>query len=230
MKINFIKHSCFLLEMENCNILFDYYEGDLPPVPTGKKLLVFASHSHYDHFSTKLFDAVKNFEDVSFILSDDIDKNLLPEKFIKNTVFVAPNKEISFAGCEIKTLRSTDAGVAFLIKIEGKTLYHAGDLHCWVWDVSSNYEQNLMKKEYTNEIIKIADEAVDLAFVPLDPRLEGQFAVGMHIFLNKVKVKNVVPMHMWGNFEAVPVFLRLYPQYNDVLVPIKENGQTVIIQ
>lgn len=32
------------------------------------------------------------------------------------------------AGIEIETLRSNDMGVAFLVKVEGKTIYHAGIL------------------------------------------------------------------------------------------------------
>lgn len=227
MKINFIKHSAFLVEMENTSILFDYYEGDLPQIPKNKKLLVFASHSHYDHFSEKLFKAVEDFEDVSFALSNDIDKRLVPEKFVKNTIFISPNQKTEFAGCEIKTLKSTDAGVAYLIKIEGKTLYHAGDLHCWVWDRSSDMEQEWMKAVYTGEIKKLANESIDLAFVPLDPRLDGKFALGMEIFLNETKTAKVLPMHMWGNFSAVPKFMELYPQYRNVLITLEKEGQVI---
>ncbi len=36
-------------------------------------------------------------------------------------------------GAEIRTLRSTDEGVAFVVHYAGKTIYHAGDLNWWHW-------------------------------------------------------------------------------------------------
>ena len=37
-------------------------------------------------------------------------------------------------GAEIRTLRSTDEGVAFVVHYAGKTIYHAGDLNWWHWE------------------------------------------------------------------------------------------------
>ena len=34
----------------------------------------------------------------------------------------------------IRTLKSTDEGVAFLVEAEGKSIYHAGDLNWWYWE------------------------------------------------------------------------------------------------
>ena len=33
MKITFIEHSGFVLEMENIVLIFDYYKGEIPPLP-----------------------------------------------------------------------------------------------------------------------------------------------------------------------------------------------------
>ena len=49
MKVTFILHSCYHVELEGCCLLFDYYEGEVPE--SDKPLYVFASHSHEDHFS-----------------------------------------------------------------------------------------------------------------------------------------------------------------------------------
>lgn len=62
LKVTYIQHSCFLVELDHTVLLFDYfnardvmaevgYEGVLPPFPRGKKIYVFASHCHRDHFS-----------------------------------------------------------------------------------------------------------------------------------------------------------------------------------
>ena len=46
MKVTYIGHSGFSVELESHILLFDYYEGAMPEFDPAKKLLVFASHSH----------------------------------------------------------------------------------------------------------------------------------------------------------------------------------------
>ena len=55
MKITYIHHSCFLAETESACLLFDYFEGELPPIPENKPLYILASHNHHDHFSEAVF-------------------------------------------------------------------------------------------------------------------------------------------------------------------------------
>ena len=54
MKVTFIKHSSYFVELHSCCLLFDYTEGAVPE--TEKPLYVFASHSHGDHFSPAVFN------------------------------------------------------------------------------------------------------------------------------------------------------------------------------
>ena len=37
---------------------------------------------------------------------------------------------------DIQAFKSTDQGVAILASLEGRTIYHAGDLNNWVWEGS----------------------------------------------------------------------------------------------
>ena len=55
MKITFLYHSSFLVELSRCTLLFDWYGGPVPEHDPGKPLYVFASHSHPDHFSPAIF-------------------------------------------------------------------------------------------------------------------------------------------------------------------------------
>ena len=48
MRVTFLGHSGFLMESESVCLLFDWSEGELPPLPE-KPLFVFASHRHQDH-------------------------------------------------------------------------------------------------------------------------------------------------------------------------------------
>ena len=53
LKIRFLYHSAFLLETDSSLLLFDAYRTDFM-IPEGKKLFVFSSHFHQDHFSPDL--------------------------------------------------------------------------------------------------------------------------------------------------------------------------------
>ena len=54
MRVTYIGHSGFSVELESHILLFDYYEGTMPEFDPAKKLLVFASHSHPDHFNREI--------------------------------------------------------------------------------------------------------------------------------------------------------------------------------
>ena len=64
MEVTYINHSSFLLDSENSIFLFDYFDGDMPSINGSKPLYCFASHSHGDHFSERLFEETSSHPDV----------------------------------------------------------------------------------------------------------------------------------------------------------------------
>lgn len=197
MVITYIKHSGFLVELEHEYLLFDYYQGDLPQLDGVKRLTVFVSHEHYDHFNSDIFTLFSDYPNVQFVISSDV-------KLSKQVdLVVSPNEEIELNGLWIKTLTSTDQGVAFLVKVNDVCLYHAGDLHLWVFDDDTDEEQKQMHSNFSREINKLRDYFIDVAFLPLDPRLKEFAFGGVEEFVDKVNVKWLVPMHMWDNYELI---------------------------
>ena len=53
MRVTFLAHSGFFVELEGVCLLFDWWKGALPPLPPEKPLLVLASHRHEDHSSRR---------------------------------------------------------------------------------------------------------------------------------------------------------------------------------
>ena len=133
MKATFILHSGYFVELESCCLLFDYWKGDIPQ--SNKPLYVFASHHHEDHFSPEVFKEARPGRQVHFILSNDIFERRVPEELREAALFVKPHGTYELEGLRLATLKSTDEGVAFLVECEGKRIYHAGDLNCWVPNV-----------------------------------------------------------------------------------------------
>ena len=67
MRVTYIGHSGFSVELESHILLFDYYEGTMPEFDPAKKLLVFASHSHPDHFNREILKLADVYPDVEYI-------------------------------------------------------------------------------------------------------------------------------------------------------------------
>lgn len=150
MKVTYIGHSGFLLEWKDCFWLFDYYEGNIPIPSVPKPLYVFSSHSHGDHFNPAIF-SIAGFSKICYILSHDIMKkakryettvNADSIHFMKARQKLLLPVEGVHKQLEIQTLPSTDCGVAFLVRYEGKLIYHAGDLNWWVyWRIKTIQQQ-----------------------------------------------------------------------------------------
>lgn len=225
MKVTFITHSCYHVELETCCLLFDYFQGAVPQ--SDKPLYVFASHSHEDHFSPCVFNLAPEGRQVHYFLSHDIFARRVPESQQDRATFVRPRGFYEMDGLRIATLRSTDAGVAFLLECEGKLFYHAGDLNCWVWDGAPRLQNDQMTKQYKDELSVLACRKIDVAFVPLDPRQETDFDLGMKYFFQAAEAQYVFPMHMWGDYSVVPLFKSTpgYEAYAPHILDVKEEGQ-----
>ena len=104
---------------------------------------------------------------------------------------------------KIKTLRSTDLGVAYLVYVNEKCIYHAGDLNCWTFEENKIEDNEFMEYIYSKEMDKLKDESIDVAFVPLDSRLKSNALLGIKLLLEKNQPKYLFPMHMWNDFSIV---------------------------
>ncbi|MGL5330933.1 MAG: MBL fold metallo-hydrolase [Peptostreptococcaceae bacterium] len=227
MKVTYINHSCFSLELNDCILLFDYFRGKLPEWNKDKKLYIFSSHSHGDHYSPIIFDLKLKYPNITYILSDDI-----KTKSNENIYFVKDDDSIFINNLEVRTLKSTDIGVAFIVKLNGITIYHAGDLNWWHWEgENSDYQNKKAENMYKKEIGKIKNTLFDIAFVPLDPRQGNQFYYGFDTFMKNTNTKVVFPMHCWGNYSIINKLKKLEfsSTYIDKIIDISYENQEFIL-
>ena len=238
MKVTYIYHSGFVVECETCTLIFDYYTGELPSFNPELPVYFFASHKHADHFSMSIFKLWNAYEKVTYVMSTDIKCN---EKYLtrhgispevkEHMIHVGKNQTVLIDDLTVETLKSTDAGVAFFVTVEGKTLYHAGDLNWWYWEKESKDWNNHMEKQFKEEMQKVNGRQITAAFLPLDPRLQKGYAKGFTWFCDHVDVNYIFPMHMWEDYEVVDRFLEEYGEtsYANRIMKVKPQMKPVDI-
>lgn len=241
MKITYIGHSGFFVEMQEVCFLFDYYKGKLPEPRGEKELIVFVSHRHEDHYNKEIFELIKTFPKVRFVLSKDVRTKWVLQEYREKGIDLEPHilTAVKNATLEmplgeggrltVETLRSTDQGVAYLLTCGGKTIYHAGDLHLWTWEEESRQYNHNMTAAYFRELAKLKGRRLDAAFVPLDPRQGSHAFLGIRAFLESTESGAVFPMHFWGDYGIIERFLEESPQYREKIAVIRKEGQEFII-
>ena len=232
MHVTFLDHSGFLVELPGLTLLFDWWKGDLPPLPSGP-LLVFASHRHPDHFDPRIFALDDGQRDVRFLLGKGIhltDRNRkkwgLSEKAAADCRVLSGGESASpLPGVTVEALPSTDEGVAWMVTVEGQSIFHAGDLNWWHWaeeDLAWNRNMEANFKRYTEPL---RGRRVDLAMLPLDSRLKTGGYLGPNYFLNLMEVRRFLPMHQWEDFAFTDEFLSAYPQFAPITVKIHRDEE-----
>lgn len=246
IRIKYLFHSGYVVEFPDKILIFDYYKGALSNfLRKDKKIYFFVSHGHKDHFNNKIF-GYKDIGKTYFILSNDIlgvkkegkilnigqNKEEIENKkriLGKNVHLMASNQTFKIDDMLIKTFGSTDLGVSFLVQTQGVGIFHAGDLNLWIWDEDTKEEREEMYKAFMKEIKKISLEKIDIAFFPLDPRLEERAEDGLKIFIDEVPSQLVFPMHQEDDYSKSISFFNNHSEYRNVFKPIYDRGQTFII-
>ncbi|MGI6150410.1 MAG: MBL fold metallo-hydrolase [Christensenellales bacterium] len=232
MKATYLYHSGFALFGESANLLIDYFaHPDCPELPRelfGKKpLYVLSSHGHHDHFSPEILD--------------------FPEKYgaklilAKHTARAAGRTDVPFTVLDvgdhyddrivrIEAYGSTDEGISFYIELDGKRIFHAGDLNNWHWQEESTKEEIQEAADlYYGVLHVIAKEhpKMDAVFFPVDPRMVTDIGRGAKEFLDAVSCKVFVPMHFWGNFAAANAFEKEATSRGARFVSLHHCGETI---
>lgn len=218
-KLTYIWHDCFVFENDKLMIIFDYWKDPLTSADSlplfieyadkNKPIYVIVSHHHKDHYSKRIFEWCKLFNDIKYIISKDIAKysrHILSDKSIYKGP--KPNKDsviILSAGeryidkhITIEAYGSTDIGNSYVVMSKGMKLFHAGDLNAWIWKEQSTEEE--IDKSINNYIsillqIKSIHIDFDIVMFPVDSRIGSDYYIGAKIFLQYFDVRHFFPMH-----------------------------------
>jgi len=205
-EIRYLYNSGFTVRTDRHFFIFDYYldtprgcgldKGVIDPEEMKDlNTVVFVSHRHPDHYNPKIFSWRKTVNHIRYILSDDI-------RTSEEVLLVHPGQEYDLDDLRVRVLESTDVGAAFLIHADGLCIYHAGDLNLWYWDGEPDDDNEEMKRRYQEQIDTLKGETIDIAFVPVDPRLGDNYLLGLDYFMNAIGAELAVPMHFSDDFSV----------------------------
>lgn len=238
-KIYYIYHSGFVIKTEKHFLVFDYYkepiENDVTHKPLSilapenikqmENVYVFASHSHEDHFNPAVLAWENYNSNIKYIFSSDITIN----KKRPSYTFIEEGQERTFDGLYVKAYGSTDIGISFLVKVDGLTIFHAGDLNLWKWKEDSLEEQSLAESSFKAHIEKLSQEkSIDIAFFPVDPRLQEAYYIGGEYFAKKIEPKLLIPMHFGEDVRITEDFAQKMIKQGINAVQINHSGQEII--
>lgn len=215
----FLHHSGFLVELETMVLVFDYYMDPAGRLAermksTDKPFYFFVSHVHGDHFNPD----IAGFEDraAGYFLHEDCHlvlkkTELLHEMEVGDTV-----KE---GGLTVHMYGSTDAGGSFMVNAEGLSIFHAGDLNWWHWAGEADEDNRDARDGFFEELSKIRETKVDIAFIPVDARQQVAREWGVKQYLSHFKASLLVPMHAFGPRWAPSYEFRWLHPDQDIWIP-----------
>lgn len=223
MKLTYIFHSGFAIETERCILIIDYWVDPLGVVShllkSNKPLYVLSSHFHLDHFNPLILKWKEKKAVVRYLLSKDILKHKRAHRsdadawLVKGDVWQDHLVRVTATG-------STDSGVSWIIEVEGKRIFHAGDLNNWYAHhlTAQRHKTSLLsidfarmvnpekeEKLYLGELKDIKKVAThfDAVLFPIDGRIGNGYTRGARQFIDRFVVDLFVPMHFsTGGFES----------------------------
>lgn len=211
MEIYPLYHSGFFLALPHHYLLFDDYQGELPRLDPEIPLYVFVSHSHADHYRRDIVAVTSYYRHRTFLGSGIPDPVFLP---------VAPGDVLTPDDLTVTALPSTDEGVAFLVEVEGKTIFHAGDLHLWYWDDDTAEERRDMERRYHAALEPLRGRAIDAAFLVLDSRQTEADALGGIAYFNDLtRTKAIFPMHAGDDTATMETRIPKLPRCDNIFFP-----------
>lgn len=204
-------HSGFLIRTSKHVLVIDYVTERIggyteleqgiidPKLLNGEDVLVFVTHAHEDHWTRNIIDWKDDIEQIRFFVSTEVTTSDMRYVVVPQVTVTQPLETYALEDVEISTLPATDSGVAFLIKIDGVTIYHSGDHATW------NFQNDpLITKAFLEHYLKPLDgEQIDIAMHVCDPRFADSDWGGIFGFSEKFEPALTVPMHMDGAYGEI---------------------------
>lgn len=167
-RVHYFYNSGWLVETPYHVLVFDFVphapsgitmatlEGKVKQAASGgKKVVQFITHDHPDHFTDSVYSLDKSGGGITYVLGWK--SKAMPA--VGSARVVAPGDSLISNTLNVYAHAATDEGSGFLVKVDGYTIYHAGDHALWVEELLPDFTREL-------EYISGKATTIDLAFLP----------------------------------------------------------------
>ena len=216
-----------MIEDEEVVMVFDYPDFDAlscidfplqevdikPYIDAQKRVLLFSSHSHPDHFNPKVKEIVREIRNSRFIFSDGV-FDFFPDytKGIENKCHpMKPGDCIDIEGTKIEAMPSTDIGLSFFIEHKGIHLFFPGDLALWLWDGLDKDTKREISETFNGIIQEIKKKRTDILFVVAEPSLREIGWGGAVDAVKCVMPDLTIPIHLHQQLSWIYKFKQALP-------------------
>ena len=201
MIINYLFNSGFMVRDGKILLVFDDYEDPAEIVNAAydkgdfDKLYIFATHAHFDHFSTHVRAYEQN--TTRYIFGSDIKHTKRVKVFPKSKItYMKRYTQWEDDTIKVSAYDSTDVGVSFFVETSsGTKIYHAGDFNWWYWKDDTPENMALAERAFKRQMKRLDGLEADVAFFPIDGRLGSAQEKGAIEFSARTKIKSLVAMH-----------------------------------
>lgn len=210
VSVTYLGHSGWAVQTSNSFLIFDYqeeYDFNWDKQPERKlisgyinteeienlNVYVFISHSHSDHFDPLILTWEKGIDNITYFFGWDFSAD--PRYHCLKT----PHSIYKDKAIEVYTINSHHSGVfesAFLVKIDGITIYHNGD-----------YKGDDYRSDY--KYLRSKTEKIDIAFSNSVPIEGTQYLQQTLQLIGECGVKHFFPMHSINKEEEYKLFAKM---------------------
>lgn len=227
MMLKHLSHSGFIVIDGDKTLIFDPISS-IDEKDLKENTYIFSSHSHSDHFNTRVMKDLFEKENIHFIFSKDI------EAFVKNTTIknlhiIDAYENIVINDVAVSAYGSTDLGNSYLVKANGKSFFHSGDLNWWHWKGLTEKELKMEEETYKKELSLLKGQDIDYAFIPVDPRLEEYGYLAVNYFIELLDPTYVIPMHSFDQYEYYKDLEKHITLKNSTLINVAHDNEILPI-
>ena len=173
---------------------------------------VFVTHEHGDHYDSRTWEWADHAKSINYVYGFQPERLRRMEpasKFAEyegpEYVFTAPHTTTDIVELKVSTIAANDAGVGFIVEVDGLVLFHAGDHAGWNDGERDGYISEI---DYAAELV----EWVDMAFVNVTgchTHCEIALKEGLFYALETLKPRSWSPTHAGGNEYRYADFLEM---------------------
>ena len=203
----YLGHCGFAVKTAHHLMIFDYWTRGAssddpslangiiyPPEIASENVTVFVTHEHQDHYDPAIYTWPGDVPNIKYVYGfrpEDLPRHRESGYPGPAYTYLPPRTDTTLDGMRVTTIEANDAGVGFLIQVDGVTFYHAGDHAGW---------REGQEQAYKDEIDFLAGvvPAVDFSFLNVTGCHTGDtvaLAEAVYYTLEKLHSTCWIPTH-----------------------------------